>query len=422
MAWQVSLETGASPLADIEHLLRAGELDAASARLAHLAGSKSADQTYVRYLQAVILKKEGSYRRAIRIFREILAQYPQFQRVRLNLAHALYLTEQDEGAKHHFNLVRSAATNPEVVAATDHFLDAIDKRKRWTATGYITLAPSSNVNQGTSDNVVVLYGLPFVISDHAKAKSGLGVAAGGTLGLRIPVASDLDIDIKMRGHARRYEQKDFNTAHGALTIGPRWRFDRGHFALKGLVERRWSGDHGLNYALGGRAEGFYRLAPGLSAHAFSGCYITHYEEDWRGRDMRASDGHTCDFDLYFDKSIASNSFVRLLLGGEEHWSKTEFNEYGESYVGIGAYKELPFGITLYGEGRARRRHYDEPSFFFNNNRDDRTLEATLQLTKRDFEIFGVAPRLSFNFAKRFSNQDVYQYTSHGIDLTFTRAF
>lgn len=90
--------------------------------------------------------------------------------------------------------------------------------------------------------------------------------------------------------------------------------------------------------------------------------------------------------------------------------------------GLAAYHEFGYGLTLYTEGRLRRSIYDGDYPFMDEPRDDVRLDIRATLTKRDFEIWGLAPQLEYTYSKARSNTPFDSFEAHGASLTLTKQF
>ena len=134
----------------------------------------------------MVRKAQGRHAEAADTFREILTDHPQFDRVRLRVrAHALRRCSEDESARHHFELVLGGSgTQPGLANTVKSYINAIDSRRRWDFSTYFSIAPSTNLNQGSDNRVVYLNGLPFII-DNAK-EFGVGIVTGMQGGYRQP--------------------------------------------------------------------------------------------------------------------------------------------------------------------------------------------------------------------------------------------
>ncbi len=75
--------------------------------------------------------RDGKLDEAIAAFRAILVDRSELVRVRLELAHAFFLKEEDSLARRHFEQV--LAGTPAVAANIRRFLDIMRARRRWEA-------------------------------------------------------------------------------------------------------------------------------------------------------------------------------------------------------------------------------------------------------------------------------------------------
>lgn len=409
-------------LVSIDAMVAKGRIAEAQARLADLAPETRAEALHITFLQGLIAKKSGRSREAIVVFRQLLAAEPDMVRVRFALAHTLFEVEDDEAARHHFELVRGGARHPRLLEQISHFLAELDARKRWSATGYVTLAPSTNVNQGTTESVIIVRGLEFEIDEDSRAKSGLGLAAGGSIGLRHTLAPDVDLQLGLGAHTTQYSESAYNQGQVSFSAGPRWRFDDGHIGVRGFVQHKWSGNHALARVGGLAVDARYRVAPRWTVSGALGCHWSAYETNYKGSNLSARDGRTCDVDAVVSRSLSQSVVVKALAGGAANRAHSSYYDYDEGYVGVGGYAELPYGVTVAGDVRALRREYADINIFIGDERVDKELNTSVSLTKRDFTVLGVAPQLRYSYTRRDSNLDVYDHDTHGADLSFTRAF
>ena len=122
---------------------------------------------------------------AVARFRAMLIRDPTLPRVRLDLALAYFRAEEDSSAAYHFRQVLGDEDLPPVVRArTLAFLDTIRRRKTWSVSAAVALAPDSNINAATSSREVNLFGLPAQLSEDARQTSGVGLNATYLGGIR----------------------------------------------------------------------------------------------------------------------------------------------------------------------------------------------------------------------------------------------
>ena len=127
------------------------------------------------FLHGTIALARGDWEAAIVRFRAMLARNPNLPRVRLDLALAYFQAGEDHRAAYHFRLALGDKDLPPVIRARAlALLDRIRRRKSWSVSGSLALAPDTNINQATSAREVALFGAPGRLSDDARQTSGVG--------------------------------------------------------------------------------------------------------------------------------------------------------------------------------------------------------------------------------------------------------
>ena len=163
------------------------------------------------FIEGMILKARGKYGAAKNNFRTVLANDPDLSMVRMELAHTLYLSEEDTGAKHHLELLKSSAPTTDTARQFDRFIDAIDERNPWSLNAYFSLAPSTNFNNGTTQNIIFINGLPFRLNGNSRKKSGIGVRGGANGSYVLRAGKDLDIIASGRPQLHRIQERTHST-------------------------------------------------------------------------------------------------------------------------------------------------------------------------------------------------------------------
>ena len=127
------------------------------------------------FLYGSIAMAREDWQTAIARFRAMLIRDPTLPRVRLDLALSYFRAKEDGSATYHFRQVLGDKDLPPVVRArTLAFLDAIRRRKTWSVSAAVALAPDSNINAATSSRQVNLFGFPAQLSEDARQTSGVG--------------------------------------------------------------------------------------------------------------------------------------------------------------------------------------------------------------------------------------------------------
>ena len=407
----------------VDQLIKFGEVDHAERLLARTQYTKAEDQTAKRFYSALIMRIRGRPDEAISELRAILAEQPHLTRVRLELAAALYQTENDEASRHHLELVLGdSGTNPNLANTVRSYISAIDGRKRWDGSAYFSLAPSTNFNQGGTNSIVYLNGQPFVISQENLKRSGLGIVAGGQGSYRQPLTGNLDFIVSGGANTKTFADSEFNDILVHTSIGPRYRFERGYLGLYGLGEQRFYGNEFYNTSYGGLISGSYRLTEQDIVFGDVSCLQRDFEQDWKGSDLRFRDGTDCSASGRLEHAIDSATTLRILGSGGRERTGRSYLDHNDWSAGLGAYREMPWGITVYAQGTYSNLDFNGLYPGAGVERFDERIDAALNLTKRDWLVWGLAPVLQYTYTRNFSNVSFFDFDAHGLNATLTKRF
>ena len=414
--------------AAVEQLIGAGEFVRAELLLGRSNYTLPADIAVKKFYIGLIRRAQGRPDEAVALFREILDAHPELGRVRLALATTLYQTEDDDAARYHLELVLAdTASNPNVANTVKSFIGAIDGRRRWDASAYVTIAPSTNFNQGSADSVVYLTDangnpLPFTIADENKGRSGIGIAAGLQASYRQPLTDQLDLILSGGLNTKTYKDSDFNDAQINAVIGPRVRFEWGYLGLYGLADQRFYANESYAFSYGGLLQATMRLGPQDLVNGDLTCQKREFEKNWRGSDLRYQDGHVCSVNGRYEHAFDSLTVLRVLGGyGQERTGRTHLDNDNWN-IGAGLSRDLPWGISLYGQVVYGQRDYVGIYPGAISARADERWDFSATIVKRDWIIWDMAPSLQYTYSINGSNVPFFDYDAHGVNLTLTKRF
>lgn len=399
-----------SPVEAARLLVADGQLDAAD----QLLSRQDQHDPEVLFLEGQVAGLRHDWATAEKRYRKILDDHPELARARLELARALYEQGKDIAAEWHFR--RALAENlPEpVVGNVNTYLQSIKQRKRWSLDVSAGLLPDTNINRGPSADQVQLFGLPFVLDQQAKQKSGVGAS--------IFVNGEYDAPLSERTRLRSgasffrndYPTGKFDDMQVKPYLGPQVIGAWGEASLLGFAVKRWYGNAPYYEGAGARAEfGWnatqrYRLDVGLE---FAKLHFPR-REFLDGYQLDLSTGHT-----YW---LTPSSYVRGILGGG--YQETRLNAFQNKYVrgGVGYGRDLPWGLSVYLEPSVIQFWFDGTTF--GQVRNDTFVVASLTATKRDWDFFGFAPTLTLAYQRNMSTVDVFSYDRELFQLGLTRRF
>ncbi len=392
------------------------ELAAALLRQFPLQGQHAANRTL--YIEGLILDGRKDYTGAVEKYRAALASDPKLTLVRSDLAKALVVLEQDESAIHHLKLLAADAPDDQAASGIRSFIDQVDERSPFKTNAYISLAPSSNVNNGSRHAVVYMPGWGYVpLGQQSRENSGIGFASGSSLGYSKRLGNDFSFVGALNENATIYANHAFNSYSFSQSVEIRRVFERGYLGLGAVANQSLKNDEwGLAYhAYGPRLSVRFAITPQDTISA-SAVY------EWRDvADSVNSDGTALLMQASLTHAFDSSFTGTINLGFDKINVKLENTSYETFSGGLGFYKELPLGITANIGGQMRYSNFDGV-YPDGTSREDTRLTGTIGLTKRDFNIFGFAPAIEYSYTENISNIDLFDFNSHSFDVRLTKQF
>ena len=221
----------------IQNLIETGDIEQAQQLLS---GSRfdEGDAGYqAAFLQAVVFRIRGEFAEAEALLRQILSERPEFRLVRLELAQVLAAQGRREGAGYQFGLLAESADSIAEAREFDQLLDELAPGSGFQPSMFLTIAPSTNFNNGATAQTVVIGGLPFQITNTAQ--SGIGVRFGGALTFTEAVAEDTQLYFSIHGQRDDYKARVFDTDTGGVRAGLHLGPERDRFTAELFGNRRW---------------------------------------------------------------------------------------------------------------------------------------------------------------------------------------
>jgi hypothetical protein len=401
----------------VERLIAERRFDDARKRLSEAPRESEYARIYGAFVRARIDEETGRLTTARDAYRKILDSHPSLVRVRLHLARTLAKLEDTEAARRHFEFVLGspdlASPFADRVRADIRLLDGA---KNWSAQGYVTVAPTSNMTSGSSQDVIIIGGLPFTPSQSARKRSGVGAMYGADLAYAAPVAGNWGWVGTLSTVSRDYQGSTYDDRSVRASAGVRYLLPGGVAMLEMVGNRRWFGGSGYQ-------------------HSFGPLFSTRYYASERDRltgmvsflhqrydDASYLDGHRITASANWDRFTLPGQFIRI--GGVFDRETTRnshmtFNEFGGL---VGYNVETRWALSVYPEFSYVYRAYEGDFPLLNEARRDHRFIGSLSLVKKDFTFFGVAPRLLLSYTHNLSNVKFYEYERFDAALTLTRGF
>jgi hypothetical protein len=375
------------------------------------------------FVEGLIFKARGNLTGAAKNYRAALADDPSLTLVRAELAQTLFALQEDESAKHHLNLLMAEAPNEYEAQGIRSFIDTIDARRPFTFNAYVSVAPSTNVNNGSSNETIYspLWGVDMNIDEDSRQQSGIGFSTGLSAGYAHRLGNDFSVVLGGGINATIYTKDDYNRYGASQSAELRYLLTGG-FLGAGIVTSEnqsydiFTQENEFFYSYGPRVSLQKEISPKDRLN-LSSVY------EWRDYEIGSlSNGTALMIDGSWNHAFDSSLTASLGTGYDRIKTEVEFISY-ETYSGsVGLYKELPKGITVDLNGEVRLSEFDAVHPIAGAIRKDTRLTGTVALTKRDFNIWGYAPALEYTYVYNDSNISLYEFDSHALDFRLSKDF
>lgn len=399
-----------------ERAKASGNFEAAQQALAALTGDRDPQvRNEARYRLGQLLASRGDLTGAAAMFRRVLDDNPGAQPVRIELAAVLAQMGDDNSARRQLRAVNAGRLPPEVARLVDRFATTLRDRRPMGGSIQFAIAPDSNINRSTrSDALGTVIG-DFLLTDDAKATSGVGVSAEAQQFARIEAGADTSFLFVASQSARLYRQAQFNDLSIGLRGGPEIRLGADRLNLLAAATKRWFGHDPLLDSLGISAS--YSHPVGRTAQVrlgASAASINNLRNDLEdGLTMAGSVGG----DVALSQTAGAGATVTVARQAARDAGYSTFSGQASAY----AYREWRRS-TLTVSVTAGRLDADERLLLYPVERRDWSLRGTLGATWRKLSIGGFSPSILAAVERNQSNIEVYDFSRRSIEFGVARAF
>jgi hypothetical protein len=397
-------------------LLEAGDFDGARTALTQLTKGDPKAGLHRLFLEGLILIHQSNPRAAANVFRKILAVAPDYEPARRELSATLFVLGDNDAAMFHAEQVVALTSDDRIRATAQAIVNASQVGKPSGVTLRFAVQPSSNINQGTKADEIVIGGLPFKVDPAFKAASGVAAIVGATAWRRWQLAErwtgtvSLGVDAKLYASGGPTEltfgpRFDFiyTKARTRFSIGPGVEFKRQagattrkRFGVNASYQTRLSDTNGFNFSVLAMKQSF----PGQSHR--DGWIV---DGRW-GLSHIVSPSLRLTLGIPFEvqntgRAHLNHRMLGLTLGADKLWQ-------GGLYTGIAAIFENDQFSGVY-PGLTYARH-------------DRAQTLSLSFRHSKINVGAFTPEVTVSVTKHRSNVAFFDYQSRDLSVGFSSKF
>lgn len=381
------------------------------------------DPILIQFAQGKIFALTDEHNKAVEQYRTILAERPDLNPVRFELATSLFYDKQLSSAEDQFNKVKTDPNMPiEVQQMANAYLEAIQKNSEWRFSASAYYVRDNNVNNVANSREIENTG--YVKNDNMMPKTAHGIAYSVNFGKDFNLAGRHYLVFDNDFYGKSYwDNHDYDDITNRTYLGYRYKTPSATFSLLPFYEKRWYGNESYQWNNGGRAE----FSKWLNLNWQIVTALEYSKQ--RYFDSTAQNGNS---------KLASATLVWMrtprqffTFGADFNRESTLVKQYSTDTKGLrlswGQEWELGGISSRLSFGLSQRQYKDKARLGgfldLGKIRKDKIYSANLTLWKRDWHLWGITPKLQFSWRKNDSNlPTMYSYNRKNINVIFEKTF
>ncbi len=394
----------------MNQLISARNLTRLQELLPHYKKMANNDPLLIQFADALLYDLQGNNKKAIEIYKKMLAKDPNFHPVRLQLALSLMDDKQYKNAKNQFIKLKSEKLPQPIITVIDANLRRIDSQEEWKFTASANYVHDKNINNAPSKKIRSQFGATTDPIEAHGIHAYLGAYKKFNLENNFYNTLSGNINGNIYWNVKGYN--DYSLT-GATSVG--YMNEKHDVEVKPFVKQRiydnkpYSRRYGVTFTSGHWINPRTRLST-----------IAQYGKEHH----KDTDNENRDSDDYL---LGVNGFYtqnsrQYFFGGVSHYrsdaKKSPIISHNTNSAYIGWGKEWQKGISTTVTANYSQKQYDDPSEDPNLNlpayyatfmgemgssRKDKTRSISGELWKRDYAIAGLTPKLVINYNQTDSN-------------------
>lgn len=350
----------------------------------------------------------------------------------LAMAQALSSSGRRTAAQLWLRRAAQIAPNEALKARAAEDFRYVRRQNPWSTALRFSIAPSSNINNGSRNETSELFGLPFEFSleGEARALSGVEISTGVSTRYRLVNSdrkrTDLLFGLSHRTYVLSDDAKDiapdakgseFATSSVFVGLQEDYALSGGKARLGWDMRlgRTWyGGDPLMSY---NRLGASYRRATGETGMLS----LSLNREGQSGEDGRA-DATIWSAQLGYGMSLPGGDTLSLSTSFLTSESDADYLYYDQRAISAryGLAEAIGPAFLVFGLTLSDKRH--DGTGVASQKRHEKTAKASVTAILRDVEYYGFMPTITLNAERTDANIDLYETENFGIELGIRSAF
>ena len=408
--------SAADVFAIADRYIGAGRLDDAETLLRGLTKDPEADiRAEARFRLAQLRESRGDRAGAVELYKALLDEKPNAQRVRLELARLLALAGDESGARRELRRAGAAGLPDDVARAVDRFALALRSSRPFGASFEVAIAPDSNINRATDRETVDTVIAPLLLNPDARARSGIGLSLSGQAFSRAEIGRDVAILTRLSGSANLYGASRFNDVVATIATGPEFLAGRTRWRPAVIASRRWFG--GERYSDG------YGLSLNVLKPIDTRSQIEAEATMLKNRypTVAVQNGTLYDANIAYDRALTPRFSTRIAARLDRQTAVEPALALTSGAIELLA--SHSFGKQLiFVQGSVGLLGADERLALFPRTRHDTRYDLTGGIILRAFSFKGLSPLVRVTRSVNDSTVGIYDFKRTRVEFALSREF
>ncbi len=368
-------------------------------------------------LRAELLVRLGRPQEALNLLEAHLARDHHDAIARFQVGEIHFLAERDSSAVLSYRLALAGQLDGARRELTEVRLGALDARRRTRFSFSFSVAPDSNLNGATSASTIDLYGLPFILSDDARRRSGVAASFGLGVERRQPVTDRYALVAGGSLALLDAPARTFDQTQVGVFFGTEARLaDHSRIGLTATFRDVDFGGDDLETSFGGQLSGLVYSNPRTR---WDGSIGVERIESQASADF---DGLAHRVRIARTRFLGPNALWRASAAFDTSQLRGPENSFSQTQFAAGRLFPLPFAGLAYVEPYGRLRIFDVPSTIFGVRRRDQEVGVSVRVSRRDWSFRNAFPYIQAVAAYSDSNVVLGRYSRQRIEFGLTRDF
>lgn len=379
---------------------------------------KVQDPLLLDWAMAIAAREQGHYRQASKLYRKLLAYNTAFVPLRYQLAQVLFLKHDNEAAKDQFEKLRSEALKPTLLAQINQYLTALSRREQWVFQGGLSYLNERNVNNAPHANTTVNGWRGW------QAEAAEGVSYHVNADKKWSLQHGFLVKFSVLSYGRYYwDNKKYNEFTTRISAGLGYQNAQTEMSIMPFIEQRWYGGGSSGSSSLKRFSKNVGIRLGVSHWLTARWQVLSAFEYGQQRYTRRSH-------LNGNHYLWSNTLL-YMPNSRQYWfagidySRDNADDKSDAYSRkggrIGWGQEWHWGISSRVSLTYAHRGYKQ-SGFLHIRQKNKEYHAQLSLWHRDVHLWGITPRITWDYSKAKSNNPFYSYDKNRVYLEVSKYF